>query len=96
MIYETTDIKLGAVILCEIPEAYFVGVDEERVINSKKVIKISYPEQYEEEVKKLNEDYSKKIQVVNVYHYNKSLCLIRDNLFRGERRRGKEAGGARI
>ena len=92
MIYETTDIKLSAVILCEIQGAYFAGINGNGLVNSKKVIKIEYPEQYKEDLNKLVGDYMRKVQIVNVYHYNKNLCLIRDNLFTGEGRRGMGHG----
>jgi len=82
MIYRTTDIKLGAVLLCEIPNVRFLRVSGD-IINSKKVIEIEYPYEYEGALKKIVEDYTRKIQVANVYRYNRALCLIRDAL-RGE------------
>ena len=50
MTYQTTDIKLGAAILCEVPGASFIGVDMDRFINSKRVIEIDCPDQYTEEL----------------------------------------------
>ena len=80
MIYQTTDIKLGAAILCEVPGTSFIGVDMDRFINSKRVIEIDCPDRYAEELKKVVNDYTKKVQRVNVYQYNRALCLIRDAL----------------
>ena len=80
MTYQTTDIKLGAAILCEVPGASFIGVDMDRFINSKRVIEIDCPDQYTEELKKVVNDYTKKVQRVNVYRYNRALCVIRDAL----------------
>ena len=80
MIYQTTDIKLGAAILCEVPGTSFIGVDMDRLVSSKRVIEIDCPDQYTEELKKVVNDYTKKVQRVNVYKYNRALCLIRDAL----------------
>ena len=80
MTYQTTDIKLGAAILCEVPGTSFIGVDMDRLVNSKRVIKIGCTDQYTEELKKVVNDYTKKVQRVNVYKYNRALCLIRDAL----------------
>ena len=80
MTYQTTDIKLGAAILCEVPGTSFIGVDMDRFINSKRVIEIDCPDRYAEELKKVVNDYTKKVQRVNVYQYNRALCLIRDAL----------------
>ena len=80
MTYQTTDIKLGAAILCEVPGTSFIGVDMDRLVNSKRVIEIDCPDQYTEELKKVVNDYTKKVQRVNVYKYNRALCLIRDAL----------------
>ena len=79
MIYRTTDIKLGAVLLCEIPNVRFQGVNGD-IINSKKVIEIELPAEYDGALKKMVEDYARKIQVVNVFQYNRALCIIRDAL----------------
>ena len=80
MTYHTTDIKLGAAILCEVPGTSFIGVDMDRFINSKRVIEIGYTDQYAEELNNVINDYTKKAQRVNVYRYNRALCLIRDAL----------------
>ena len=80
MTYQTTDIKLGAAILCEVPGTYFMGVDMDKFVNSKRVIEINCPDQYGGELKKVVNDYTRKVQCVNVYKYNRALCLIRDAL----------------
>ena len=94
MTYQTTDIKLGAAILCEVPGTSFIGVDMDRFINSKRVIEIDCPDQYAEELKKVVNDYTRKVQCVNVYKYNRALCLIRDalrgNVENGHRLQGTE------
>ena len=91
MIYETTDIKLGAVILCEIPGSFLAGVDSEKFVNSKRVVLIDYPAQYERAMKKITEDYARKLQMINVYQYNRALCTMRDAL----RQNGVENGNRR-
>ena len=94
MTYQMTDIKLGAAILCEVPGTYFMGVDMDRIVNSKRVIEISCPDQYGGELKKVINDYTRKVQCVNVYKYNRALCLIRDalrgNIENGHRLQGRE------
>ena len=80
MTYQTTDIKLGAVILCEVPGTSFIGVDMDKFVNSKRIIEIDCPDLYNEELKKVVNDYTKKVQRVNVYRYNRALCVIRDAL----------------
>ena len=50
MTYQTTDIKLGAAILCEVPGTYFIRVDMDKFVNSKRVIEIDCPDQYTEEL----------------------------------------------
>lgn len=90
MIYETTDIKLAAVILCEIPGATLMGIDPLRLINSKKVLKIEYPSSCETSLNKLVDNYSRKAQLVNLYKYNKYLHLIRDEIFANGRLKGIE------
>ena len=90
MIYETTDIKLSAVILSEIPCARLMGTDSDRLINSKKVLRIEYPAEYEEGFNDLVKNYAHKVQLVNVYNYNKNLNLIRNMLFEDKRSRGRE------
>lgn len=96
MIYRTTDIKLGAVLLCEIPNVRFHGVNGD-IINSKKVIEIEYPAEYEGALKKIVDDYARKVQLANVYQYNRALCVIRDALRNsgvenGHRLQAKETG----
>lgn len=99
MVYQTIDIKLGAVLLCEIPEARFVGLDMKKLFNSKRVVLIDYPAHYEGALKKAVGDYARKIQVVNVYQYNRALCLIRDalrgNIENGERLQAIGARGGK-
>lgn len=80
MIYETTDIKLGATILCEIPGTRLKEVDNKKLINNKMVLRIEYPVHHTQSLSKLIDDYTRKIQLVNVYKYNRALCVIRDAL----------------
>ena len=63
-----------------VPGTSFIGVDMDRLVNSKRVIEIDCPDQHTEELKKVVNDYAKKVQRVNVYKYNRALCLIRDAL----------------
>lgn len=89
MIYQTIDIKLGAVLLCEIPDARLLRVNGD-IINSKKIIEVDYPVEYEGALKKVATDYTRKVQLVNVFQYNRALCLIRDAL------RGNTENGDRL
>lgn len=85
MIYETTDIKLGAVILSEIPNSQLVGTDSDRLINSKKVLKMEYPEEQKEALDELVKSYAQKVQLVNVFDYNRNLNFIRNMVFNRDR-----------
>ncbi|MCQ9206456.1 MAG: hypothetical protein NG740_01025 [Omnitrophica bacterium] len=99
MIYETTDIKLGAAILAEILETFFVGISKENCVGTKRPIKITYSEEYAETLKKLIGDYERKVLMVNLYEFNRALFLIRNALFgrsghNGNGLRERKAGGA--
>ena len=94
MTYRTIDIKLGAVLLGEVLGAHLKAISD-IVINSKRVIEIEYPEDQTDALNKIVKDYGRKIQLANVYHYNRSLCIIRDALRKsgvkyGERMRTRE------
>lgn len=84
MRYETTDIKLGAVILSEIPDAYFVGLNG--ISGHKRVMKIEYPTEHEEALRRAAQDYERKSVVINLYRYNKALSTLRDAVMEAERR----------
>jgi len=77
-IYETTELKLGALLLSEIPNSNFE-------INSqgnsfKKTIQIAYSDQYAEEMNKLIREFIERRARVDVYKYNHALNILRDKL----------------
>jgi len=81
LIYETLELKLGALLLAELPE---VSVEIYQAPSSiRKTIKIVYPAKYRDSLSKLECDFINKRAMVNVYAYNRSLNLIRNKL-RGE------------
>jgi len=76
--YETTELKLAALLLSEIPDSSFKISPHEN--NIKKVIKISYSDQHEEKLNKLIRDFIERKARVDVYKYNHTLNMIRDKL----------------
>jgi methyl coenzyme M reductase subunit D len=85
--YETSELKLAALIVSEVPNCL---VDVYNQGNSiRKVIKIIYPLDYKIQIYKIENDFINKKASANVYLYNRALNQIRDRL------RGKENERAR-
>jgi len=76
--YETSELKLAALLLAEIPHSSVNVVDRGNSI--RKTIIIACPGQYKEDVSKLERDFINKCALANVYSYNKALNMIRDRL----------------
>lgn len=76
--YETFELKLAALLLSEVPHSSFEVYEKENSI--RKIIKITYPAGYKNEVAKLERDFINKGASTNIYLYNRSLNLIRDRL----------------
>ncbi|MDP8261909.1 MAG: hypothetical protein P9M13_01230 [Candidatus Ancaeobacter aquaticus] len=76
--YETTELKLAALILSEIPDCSCEIFAQGNSI--RKTIKIGYPTEYKNDVIKLEKDFINKEAITNIYSYNKALNLIRDRL----------------
>lgn len=76
--YETSELKLAALLLAEIPDT---SVDVQEKGNSiRKCIIITHSAQYSQDVQKLEKDYINKEATVGVYAYNRALNTIRDRL----------------
>jgi hypothetical protein len=85
LIYETSELKLAALLLAEIPDS---SVDvHDRGNSIRKSIVVAYPAPYSQDVQKLEKDYINKEAKVSVYAYNRALNLIRDRL------RGRDNNG---
>jgi len=81
--FRTIDMRLAASLLCTIPKAYLMGIeDESNPHSNKKIILIHCPEGSEEEFKNVERDFLLRTLSVNVFYYNQSLSQIRD-LIRG-------------
>lgn len=76
--YETSELKLAALLLSEIPSCSFDVYDQGNSI--RKIIRITYPAGCKEQVSKIEKDFINKIASTNVYFYNKALNKIRDKL----------------
>jgi len=76
--YETTELKLAALILSEVPNCLVEIYEQGNSI--RKVIKIKYPAGYKEGIAKLERDFINKGASTNIYSYNRALNLIRDRL----------------
>lgn len=77
--YDTTELKLAALLLAEIPESSF-EVYPQGNSSDKKIIKISFKSEYKNDVEKLIGDFINKQAIAKVYYYNKALHLIRDRI----------------
>jgi len=80
--YETTELKLAALLLAEIKDSYADVYKQDKSI--RKNIIITFPAMYGSDVEKLAIDYLNRRAMVNVSDYNKALNIIRDRL-RGAR-----------
>lgn len=76
--YETTELKLAALLLTEIPNSFFKISQYGNAI--KKIIQVSYPDQHEEELNKLIREYIERKARVDVYKYNHTLNMLRNKL----------------
>lgn len=76
--YETTELKLAALILSEVPNCSVEIYEQGNSI--RKVIKIKYPSGHKEGIAKLERDFINKGASTNIYSYNRALNLIRDRL----------------
>ena len=76
--YETTELKLAALILSEVPDCLFEICDQGN--STRKVIKIRYSACYKTQVSMLEKDFINKRASTNVYLYNRALNQIRDRL----------------
>lgn len=74
--YSTSEIKLSALLLSEIPEATFQILPNGN--SFKKIVKIIYPSEYENDVNKLINEFIERRACVQVYQYNRNLNRLRD------------------
>lgn len=76
--YETSELKLAALLISEIPNCSIEVYAEGNSI--RKTIKILYPIEYKNIVYKLEKDFINKEALTNIYSYNRALNQIRDRL----------------
>jgi hypothetical protein len=76
--YETTELKLAALLLSEISNSNFEVFSQDNL--AKKTIKIIYPADCEESVNKFIREYLERRARVDVYLYNHNLNLLRNKL----------------
>lgn len=76
--YETTELKLAGLLLAEIPGTTFEVYPQNN--SSKKIIKIFFNSEHQNDIRKLEMDFINKQALANVYAYNKALHLIRDRI----------------
>ena len=77
--YDTTELKLAALLLAEIPESGFEVYPQGNSSN-KQTISISFKSEYKNNLEKLIADFINKQAITHVYDYNKALHLIRDKI----------------
>lgn len=78
--YETTEMKLVAVLISEIPECALEVYLQGNSI--KKTIRVTYPAKSDPEVNQIIREYIERHARVDVYKYNMALNLIRDKIRR--------------
>lgn len=76
--YETSELKLAALILSEILNCSFEINEQEN--SARKVISVKFPTQFKNEINQLEKNFINKQASTNVYRYNKALNQIRDRL----------------
>ncbi len=76
--YETTELKLAAFILAEIPDSSFEVHAQPN--SSKKLIDITFSEQHKEKVQELISEFIERRARVDLYRFNKVLNPLRDAL----------------
>ena len=76
--YETSELKLAALLLAEIPESVFEVHSQPN--SSKKLIQITYPKKREEELQLLISEYIERRARVDLYRFNRVLNPLRDAL----------------
>ena len=80
--YETTELKLGALIMATIPGTSFKIHD--RANSTRKTIEISYPIEYLKTLRTLEKDYLNKEASCNTFLYNEAMNQLRNALRIGE------------
>ncbi len=78
--YETTELKLSALLLAQIPESTFEIHNNGNPF--KKIIKVIYPREHERESEELIRAFIERRAIVDVFRYNKVLNVLRDELKR--------------
>jgi len=76
--YNTTDLKLSALMLSEIQGTTFEICSNQN--HFKKTIKIIYPSSKKDDLDLLIADYINRMARVDVYKYNRNLNAVRDRI----------------
>ena len=86
--FKFTSLHLSAVLLTEIEESSFAGIDSGQAIDGcKKIFLIDIPKQSYKIAEKLVSDFNEKQLSVNLYLYNRNLNFLRDKLFQNKKER---------
>jgi len=76
--YVTSEIKLIALLLSEIPQATFEVLSNCNSPKAKKLIKVIYPSEFRGDVNRLINEFIERRASVHVYQYNRNLNRLRD------------------
>ena len=76
--YETTDLKLSALIISAIPRSSFEITQEPNC--TMKTIRLVYLKKHQSDVSKLINDFINKRACADVYLFNKAISDIRDKI----------------
>ncbi len=80
-VFKSVSIQLTAALLTDIPEATFIGFENDYLETDRKVILIAYPELAEPGFKRVLDEFESKTLSVNLFYYNRNLNFIRDRIF---------------
>lgn len=82
-IYNTTDLKLAALLLASISSSSFTLLSQKD--SDRKIIQVSYCEGQQKLFERLFMDYTNRVASVSLYEYNRKINDLRDAV-RGERK----------
>ena len=89
--FDTTSIDLTSAIITVVSEARLVGIDRQRSVNGKSIIRIEYLDEKADAVEKARKDFDNKVLIVSLYDYNTNRRYVLDKVL-GRERRWKGSG----
>ena len=82
--FQTTSLHLAAASLLHVPNSTLARITPTPDIDGKRVIVITYPLKQADTLHKVVEDFHARRLLVPLYHFNRTLNLLRDRLKQDE------------